>query len=204
MSSPAGAPDKIPSREECDELMVRYAMLPNIIAHSRQVMRVSLAITDHLQTAVSVNRDLVLAAALLHDITKTRALQTKEKHDQSGGKLLEAMGFMSVGGIVRQHVALTDFRPDGRLTEHEIVNYADKRVMHDRIVSIPERMKDLIERYGITEEIRQLIRKNGDQVLAVEKKIGNCMTVPMEAIIGKLMPNANIQSVLSKTEHGEK
>ncbi len=187
ISTPCCAPDRIPTREECDDLMVKYSMLPNIIAHSRQVMRVSLAITDHLKKEASVNRDLVLAAALLHDITKTRALQSKEKHDRSGGELLEALGFASVGEIVRQHVALTDFKPEGRLQEHEIVNYADKRVMHDRIVSLPERMKDLIKRYGITEEIRLLIRKNGDQVLAVEKKIMNCMAVPLETVIEKLL-----------------
>lgn len=75
-------------------------------------MRVSLALTDHLKKDVSVNRDLVLAAALLHDITKTRALQTKEKHDQTGGDLLAALGFAGVGDIVRQHVALTDFHPE--------------------------------------------------------------------------------------------
>lgn len=186
MSSPTGAPDKIPSREECDELMVRYSMLPNIIAHSRQVMRVSLAITDHLKKDVSVNRDLILAAALLHDITKSRALQTKEKHDQSGADLLRSLGFVRVGEIVRQHVALEDFNPKGRLEEREIVNYADKRVMHDSVVSLAERMKDLIGRYGFTEEIRQYIRNNGRQVVAVEKKIRHCMAADLETVIGAM------------------
>ena len=27
--------DRIPSLEECDELMAKYSMLPNIVAHSR-------------------------------------------------------------------------------------------------------------------------------------------------------------------------
>lgn len=186
IAAPCCSPDRIPSQEECDQLLSQYNMLPNIIDHSRQVMRVSLAITDHLQTAVSIDRNLVLAAALLHDITKTRALKTKEKHDQSGAELLQSLGFCRVAEIVRQHVALEDFDPEGRLEEQEIVNYADKRVMHDRIVSLPERMKDLIERYGATEEIRQSIRRNGDQILAVEKKIRNCMTSPLETVIGKL------------------
>jgi uncharacterized protein len=78
---------RIPSREECDELMAKYSMLPNIVEHSIQVMRPSLAITDNLKASVSVNRDLVMAAALLPDITKTRSLATKERHDASGGEL---------------------------------------------------------------------------------------------------------------------
>ena len=28
-------PDRIPTREECDALMAQYAMLPNIVEHSR-------------------------------------------------------------------------------------------------------------------------------------------------------------------------
>lgn len=186
MPSFCGLPDRIPSREECEALMAEHAMLPNIVAHSCQVMRVSLALTDHLKKDVSVNRDLVLAAALLHDITKTRALQTKEKHDQTGGNLLAALGFARVGDVVREHVALTDFHPEGKLEEREIVNYADKRVMHDSVVSLAERMRDLLLRYGATEEIRQSICSNGKQVLAVERKIRTFLTVPLETAIGEL------------------
>jgi len=61
--------NRIPSRLECDELMARYYMLPNIVKHSIQVMNVSLAITDNLKNGMPINRDLVIAAALLHDIT---------------------------------------------------------------------------------------------------------------------------------------
>jgi uncharacterized protein len=91
--------DRIPSLKECDELMAKYCMLPNIIAHSRQVMRVSLVITDNLKNGLSINRNLIMAAALLHDITKTRALETREPHDQSGGELLRELGFARIGEI---------------------------------------------------------------------------------------------------------
>lgn len=64
--------EKIPTEEECHELMARHSMLPNIVEHSLQVMRVSVAITDNLKEDVSVSRDLVIAGSLLHDITKTR------------------------------------------------------------------------------------------------------------------------------------
>jgi len=178
--------DRIPSREECDELMAKYSMLPNIVAHSQQVMRVSLAITDNLKNGVSINRDLVMAAALLHDITKTRSLKTREPHDQSGGDLLRELGFASIGEIVKQHVILLDFDPKGRLEEREIINYADKRVMHDRVVSLAERVQDLIQRYGVTEEIKSRIKQNESLVIAIEKKIAGFIVIDLDVAIQRI------------------
>jgi len=163
--------ERIPTRDECEELMARYAMLPNIVEHSRQVMRVSLAVADHLKDGVSVNRDLVMAAALLHDITKTRSLKTKEKHAASGGALLRELGFPSIAEIIEQHVIIQNLDPEGAIEEKEIVYYADKRVMHDTIVSLEERARDLLKRYGVTEEIRTQILRNWEQVKVVEQKI---------------------------------
>jgi len=178
--------DRIPSQEECYELMAKYYMLPNIVAHSQQVMRVSLAITDNLKNGMSINRDLVMAAALLHDITKTRSLETREPHDQSGGELLRELGFSRIGEIVEQHVILLDFDPKGRLEEREIINYADKRVMHDRIVSLAERVQDLIQRYGATEEIKNRIRQNESNAYAIEEKIAGFIAIDLNIAIQKI------------------
>ncbi len=184
--TPASFIDRIPSPEECHKLMEKYCMLPNIVAHSRQVMRVSLAITDNLINRVSINRNLVMAAALLHDITKTRSLETREPHDQSGGELLRELGFVSVGKIVEQHVFFLDFNPLEKLEEREIIHYADKRVMHDRIVSLSERVEDIIQRYGATEEIKNRIRQNESNAYAIEKKIASSMTVDLDRAIQKI------------------
>lgn len=174
---------RIPSREECDELMARYSMLPNIREHSIQVMNVSLAITDNLRKNFIIDRDLVIAAALLHDITKTRSLKTGERHDTTGGELLRDLGFPTTAEIVEQHVLLKNFDPNETLHEREIVFYADKRVLHDNIVTIDERLYDLINRYGKTETIRELILQNKGKVLTVEKKIADCMTVDLDQAI---------------------
>lgn len=178
--------DRIPSREECNELMAQYAMLPHIVAHSVQVMRVSLAITDNLKRGVAINRDLIIAAALLHDITKTRSLETKERHDRSGAALLKEMGFTRIAGIVEQHVVFQNLNVPGRLEEREIIYYADKRVMHDRIVPLEVRVHDLIQRYGASEEIRSLILQNKNLVLAVESKIAGFMKMDIHRAIEKI------------------
>ena len=179
--------DSIPDLAECEDLMVRYAMLPNIVEHSRQVMRVSLAITDHLLEGLSINRDLIVAAALLHDITKTRSLQTGEKHADSGGVLLRKLGFRRVAEIVEQHVTIPDLNLQGGLEEREIVYYADKRVMHNVIVGLDERVDDLIKRYATDEKIRRRILLNKNQALAVERKISGFMKMDIHQAIGKLV-----------------
>jgi putative nucleotidyltransferase with HDIG domain len=188
--------DRIPSREECNELMVRHSMRPNIVEHSIQVMHVSLAITDNLKNGVAVNRDLVIAAALLHDITKTRSLKTDERHDISGGDLLREMGFTSIAEIVEQHVVFKNLNLQGRLEEREIIYYADKRVTHDKIVTIEERVHYLIQRYGNTEEIRSRILQNKNLVFAVEGKIASFMKIDINRAIEEIKARSE-QPVMS-------
>jgi putative nucleotidyltransferase with HDIG domain len=184
-----GISDRIPSREECNELMVQHSMRPNIVEHSVQVMQVSLAITDNLKNGVAVNRDLVIAGALLHDITKTRSLKTKERHDLSGGELLREMGFTSIADIVEQHLVLQNLNPQGRLEERKIIYYADKRVMHDKIVTIDERVHDLLQRYGNGEEIRSLICQKKNLIFAVESKIASFMKIEIDRAIEEITAN---------------
>lgn len=167
--------------------MIRYSMLPNIVEHSLQVMRVSLSVMDNLKEGVRLNRDMVIAAALLHDITKTRSLKTKERHDESGGTLLRELGFSGIAGIVEQHVILQDLNLEGGIEEREIVYYADKRVMHDRIVSLEERVQDLIRRYAFTEEIRDQILRNWEQVRAVEQKIAGYMKIDIHSAVRQIV-----------------
>lgn len=170
---PAG--DRVPSESECRALAEEHGMLHNIKAHSEAVMRVATSIVDDLVAPDGMERPLVVAAALLHDITKTRALGTRERHDKSGGELVRGLGMERVARIIEQHVYLESFAPDGPLLESEIVYYADKRVMHDTVVSLDERLEDLVVRYGGTPEREALIRGNFELARAVEAKIARRM-----------------------------
>jgi putative nucleotidyltransferase with HDIG domain len=124
-------------------------MLPHIVRHSRLVTRVAMLIARKLNS-VGQQLDLALveAGALLHDITKTTSIETRENHAKTGGELLTSLGYPGVGEIVRQHICLDpgSFDPDA-VTEAEVVNYADKRVKHEEVVDIEERFRDVLERY---------------------------------------------------------
>ncbi|HOW82804.1 MAG TPA: HDIG domain-containing protein [Spirochaetota bacterium] len=173
-----------PGRDECLAIMKRHCMLPNIIDHSVQVMNVSLAIIGSLRAGVSIDRNLVVSAALLHDITKTKSIQTGElRHDLTGGTLLRSMGYPRIAEIIESHVVFAGFDRDGALEEREIIYYSDKRVMHDRIVSIDERVHDLVERYGTNEKIKKMILDNREFLARIEEKIRSFMTCDIETAL---------------------
>ena len=130
-------------------------MMKHIVTHSKRVCQVAVCIADHLNhQSRQPNLKLVIAAALLHDITKTRSFKTGENHANTGAMLMESLGYQEVGDIVRQHVRLDTYSDSDSITEVEIVNYADKRVLHDQVVSLKERKAYIFEKYGKTPENR--------------------------------------------------
>jgi len=120
-------------------------------------------------------------------------LESHEHHDASGAELLGSLGFHGIAEIVRQHVILENFDSNKKLDEREIVYYADKRVMHDTIVTIEERVQDLIIRYGKTTEMRDQILKNRSLALLVEKKINSNMKIDIYTAINALSADTKIQ-----------
>ena len=142
---------KIPvlTEEACFALIRETGMIKHIVAHSRQVCRVALFMTASLQEqGLLLDTDLVRTSSLLHDITKTRSLRTGEDHARTGAELLAGRGYPEVGKIIGEHVRLSSYEDLRVPGEAEIVNYADKRVLHERITSLEERMTYILERYG--------------------------------------------------------
>jgi len=139
--------------------MQKMQMLDHIKAHSIQVCRVATALVVPLAGhPAPPDLELVQAAALLHDITKTRSFKTGEKHAATGANQLEAMGYPEVGRFIGQHVQLDAYLSAAFPTEAEIINYADKRVLHDKVVSLKERMDYIDRRYGKTDEDRNRLK----------------------------------------------
>jgi len=195
---------RIPSRENCYRLIREMRMMEHIVRHSLQVCRVAELLVQQLrEKGRTLNRDLVRAAALLHDITKTRSLTTGEQHSESGCNLLVDRGYAEVGDIVRQHVKLDIYFGSDSPSEAEIVNYADKRVLHDRIVSLDERMAYILERYGATPEYRARLRWLWKISNRQEKRIFAELSFPPDAIekyMQKVDLTVEIQKVLGPLE----
>lgn len=150
--------------------MDSYGMLDNIREHSFIVARVAETIVSGLQlpkdqTSLAPDIDLVLAGALLHDIAKTKCLDGSCQHAEEGMLICFEHDYPEVGKIVNEHVILSSFRRDeyrrGHFPAREIIYYADKRVRHNEIVPLSQRLDYIIDKYsGGKAPIIQRIRDN--------------------------------------------
>jgi putative nucleotidyltransferase with HDIG domain len=182
----------IPSKKECYQLIREMEMMEHIVAHSVQVCRVALLLADHLTACnLPLNRKLIQASALLHDITKTRSFKTGENHALTGDDHLSGLGYPQVGRIVGQHVKLNSYFASDTPDEAEIVNYADKRVLHDAIVSLEQRMDYIIQRYGKAPEHRQRLRYIRDKSEEMEERIFRYVPFSPESL-PRLLPSEDL------------
>jgi putative nucleotidyltransferase with HDIG domain len=149
---------EFPSQEQCIALWDKYKMPENIRTHTRAVARVADKVAAVIAAqGVAIDLDLVNRGALLHDIAKLKGIQggSEVRHTVEGGKIIEQEGLgRRLAEVVRNH-GLEEFSFDLPI-EDQIVNYADRRVVHDTIVSLEERLADLKARYlGAREIIEQ-------------------------------------------------
>jgi putative nucleotidyltransferase with HDIG domain len=145
--------------------MDEFAMLDNIKDHSIMVARVADALLAGLQSDTLPARDLVLAGALLHDIAKTQCIKEHCDHSKVGNTICLELGYPEIAEIILEHVILADFPTDryqkGIFLAKEIVHYADKRVLHDQVVSLDTRLGYILKRYGNGNPLRhRLIADN--------------------------------------------
>ncbi|MGA7562598.1 MAG: HD domain-containing protein [Desulfobaccales bacterium] len=164
----------LPTYDDCLALMAAHGMLPNVREHSYRVMQVAAFLGQALAAAgLELHLPLISTGALLHDLGKTPCLGTVQNHAQWGAEVLSALGYPELAQVVLEHVRLAeDLVEDPRpLREAEVVNYADKRVLHNQVVSLADRFTDLKERYGRTPEA--LVRINAMEVKsqALEEKL---------------------------------
>jgi len=163
-----------PSDSTCRRILDDHRVPEHIRRHSGRVASVARRIARGLaeHAAEPVDLTLVSAAALLHDIAKAPCIGSRLDHAREGGRVLRALGLAEIGEIVERHVTLGAFSATGPVSAAEIVNYADKRVRYEEVVSLGERFEDLIARYsGGKAAIERRIRANWVLMEEVETKI---------------------------------
>jgi uncharacterized protein len=138
----------IPSKEECFRLWDGYRMPDNIRRHTLQVTRIAVFVARKLkESGININLTLVERGALLHDIDKILTLKN-DRHGEVAEKILLRRGYPEIARIASHH--RFKYIRDPTITwEEKVVNYADKRVKHDQIVSLDERFTDLLIRYDV-------------------------------------------------------
>ncbi len=177
----------IPSPAQCMAWWDTYEMLNNIREHSLAVTRVALSITrkvlEHSPQIFACDpTTIVQAAALLHDLAKTYCILHGGNHAQIGAAWVIALtGNPAIGHAVLHHIswpgkidACNHFIP-------LVVAYSDKRVRHEVVVSLEDRLEDLMIRYGTNAHRKAMIRKAFDQVTTIERQLEQLTGVPLHA-----------------------
>ncbi len=164
----------LPTRKECFEIIRRYCVPPQIVKHCLAVAKLAVFLAHKLKdNAVAVNVDLVDRAGLLHDILRVCDMKESEYrqfekpvterdkatwrllkerydgicHEETAGELLKAK-YPALALAIKKHryAALLDEKDRPSTWEEKLVYYADKRVMHDRIVPLKERLQEAHKR----------------------------------------------------------
>ena len=138
------------SEAECVKLWDEYALPANVRAHCRLVSRVAGFLAEKLRAkGIQVQPQVVRCAALLHDLMKVHAIQAGGDEYAQVERVLSERGFPVLGRICARHGLYSILEPfPDRGWEEKLVFYADKRVQHDQLVSVEERLEDLAARYG--------------------------------------------------------
>ena len=196
------APFTIPGVNECLDLMEQYHMLPNIKDHSIVVTEVAGVITNGLIAAgYDLSLETVIAGALLHDIGKTACLDNDDDHAARGLEICLAHNLKTIADIVAEHVILKNYAPQNGFAEKEIVYYADKRVNHDKVVSLEERLAYILERYGMNNEVRcRAIKRNYARCQDLEKRMFSFLTFDPADISELLIAQQSIIDKNKKTQ----
>jgi hypothetical protein len=161
---------RLPSREECDDLIEACRVPTHIVEHSEAVARLGVFLAERLNDAErTVDVALVDRACLLHDILRvcefpledfswsespvTEADQATWRrlkaqydgtgHEDAAAAFLKAT-YPVLAETIRRHryTAILAAEDKPRTWEEKLVYYADKRVMHDTIVPLRARLDE--------------------------------------------------------------
>lgn len=126
----------IPTLEQCDEMLKKFNVSEQIIAHSRKVMELALEWTDQLiDKNFDLNKNLIRAASMLHDIARA-----EKDHSKTGADWMSSEGYSLVANVVAVHHQLPLY-DETHITENAIVYLADKKVQECQYVTIDERFE---------------------------------------------------------------
>lgn len=165
----------VPDDEACVALWDAYRMLENIRRHSLMVARICQRLAERAaQLNLPVSVKSCRAAGMLHDLAKSWCLRHGGSHAVLGSSwIVKQTGNYAIAQGALLHVHWPWELPAGQAIccLPIFVIYADKRVRHDRCVTLEERFDDLVKRYGQTREAVNGIRHTQRQAMSMEKAL---------------------------------
>jgi putative nucleotidyltransferase with HDIG domain len=163
----------IPKKQQCLSLLDEKGVPEHIRRHIFQVTRIAMFLGRRISQKENINLPLLEAASLLHDLDKHLTFEDIHNHGRITAKKLKELGYDELIPLIINHAG-PSVNPIRDLVTYEekILYYADRRVNHDRIVPLPERIAYLKERYGsLSTEAMRKLRDVEPHLYALEKEI---------------------------------
>lgn len=136
---PDALPLPVPNEETCLALLKTYGTPEPVVNHCRAVAETALELWARLDSqGVLLDRELIYAGALLHDIARTAP-----HHAREGACWLTAQGYAAVAAVVGEHMDLPPAHGD-QWTGAGVVFLADKLVRETARVTLEQRFFDHI------------------------------------------------------------
>jgi HD superfamily phosphohydrolase YqeK len=160
----------LPKHKECLAILAEYHVPPHIVNHSKAVAKLAVFLAQRLnENGEAVDVTLLNGACLLHDLLrvhdfkesdfnrfeqtlpeeekpKWRRLRAKYKansHEDAAYDILKEQ-YPALALTIKRHryMAMLDEKEKPDTWEEKLLYYADKRVMHDKIVPLKERLAE--------------------------------------------------------------
>lgn len=173
----------IPSSDEALALLDLHHAGPRGHAHARGVADAALALARALMAkGHALDLQLIESSALLHDIAKGQP-----RHEQTGGRILQGLGFPLVAEIVAAH---RDIDPAGLAvpSERELVYLADKLVRGPERITIRQRFQEKLDHFADDSEACRAIRNRLEHALQMQQLVEACAGRPVGDIL--LLPHS--------------
>jgi molybdenum cofactor cytidylyltransferase len=166
---------EIPSEAECEAMMELIpGMDERTRQHCREVARVADGIAGSLnRTGAGLDREVVLAAALLHDLARGRP-----GHAREAARLVREAGFHAIAEAIIAHMDIEPGQgPD--ISAGEVLFLADKLVSGDRLVTLADRFAQASARYGEDADALEAIGARYNTALLIQQRIESRIGRPL-------------------------
>jgi len=157
----------VPTAAECEVILKEIHAVPDtVIDHCRAVAEVALLIADEMSRhGFNIDRDILLSAALLHDLAKGRS-----DHAVRSARMVHEMGYSEVAALIETHMDIVPGSGE-EVTAAEVLYLADKLVSVDRVVTLPERFGKAWDRYGDKPETARRIKIRHENAVNILNRI---------------------------------
>lgn len=170
----------VPNKSLCLDMLSEYGTPANVIRHCRAVTDTAMRIGGGLYSrGLSLNLDLLQAAALLHDIARV-----EDEHWVKGAEVVREKGFPEVAELILPHMTYAPDNEWQEIREIDILCLSDRMVKDDKYVGLEVRMQYVLDYYKDNPvafaRIKAKISVNKVLRGRIEKIIGKPMDVIIE------------------------